>query len=397
MAALSGRWPRRTRSIDRGPQSNLRRTMHASGWMYSARALAFGWALLLTLRFGIHEYGSYAIAFAVGATIALPLDSYFTVRAPRVSDSVFAGERATRVFVGLFLVLLGWLLWPFSFIGGFAVGKAGVDLCFQASRSHLIRAGYSDQAQRSDAIRQLIGIALGVGYVLLYPGAILTVGALVYLAGTALPVLAGARHLVIDRAIRPELTPRTATIFGESIGSILYVHAEVILLALVASQAAAGYYSFGSTILWSLAGAGQSYAFTFHEDLRRSGGTSASGPSLRTALWLAAAGAVVMAVLSVGLWVMGLTSDLWLTFAVLALVSPLRTMSHVATVVLVMQHRDMFRLLVTWAGLIVKVTLIVLLSRFAAPGAAVAFLAADLLISSSYLAAAYAKRDRSAT
>jgi O-antigen/teichoic acid export membrane protein len=364
--------------------------------MYSARALAFGWALLLTFRFGIHDYGGYAIAFAVGATIALPLDSYFTVRAPRVADSVFAGERATRVFIGLFLVLLGWLLWPFTFIGGFAVGKAGVDLCFQASRSHLIRDGYSDQAQRSDAMRQFIGIALGTGYVLLYPGAILTVGALVYLAGTALPVLAGARRLVIHRAIRPELTPRTATIFGESIGSILYVHAEVMLLALVASQSAAGYYSFGATILWSLAGAGQSYAFTFHEDLRRSGGTSASGPPLRTGLGLAAAGAAVMAATAAGLLVMGAATDLWLTFAILALVSPLRTMSHVATVVLVMQHRDMFRLVVTWASLVVKVTLIVLLSRFAAPGAAIAFLAADLIMAASYLTAAYAKRDRSA-
>jgi hypothetical protein len=365
--------------------------------MYSARALAFGWALLLTFRFGIHEYGGYAIAFAVGATIALPLDSYFTVRAPRVSDSVFAGERATRVFVGLFLVLLGWLLWPFTFIGGFAVGKAGVDLCFQASRSHLIRDGYSDQAQRSDAIRQLIGIALGTVYVLLYPGATLEVGALVYLAGTALPVLAGARHLVIHRAIRPELTTRTATIFGESIGSVLYVHAEVMLLALVASQTAAGYYSFGATILWSLAGAGQSYAFTFHQDLRRSGGTAASGPPLRTALGLAAAGATVMVVLAVGLWVIGAPTQLWLTFTILALVSPLRTMSHVATVFLVMQHRDTFRLVVTWASLAAKVALIVLLSRFAAPGAAVAFLVADLVMSGSYLNATYVKRDRGAT
>ena len=46
---------------------HLQRTFRASGWMYSSRALVFGWALLLTHQFGIAEYGIYAMAFAAGA------------------------------------------------------------------------------------------------------------------------------------------------------------------------------------------------------------------------------------------------------------------------------------------------------------------------------------------
>ena len=92
-----GRFRPGGRAADDEPPSNLRRTMHASGWMYSSRALVFGWALLLTHQFGIAEYGIYAIAFAAGAIIGIPLDSYFTVRTPRVSDGVEASFAACSV------------------------------------------------------------------------------------------------------------------------------------------------------------------------------------------------------------------------------------------------------------------------------------------------------------
>ena len=55
--------------------SHLRKAIEASGWMYSSRALVFGWALLLTHQFGIGEYGIYAMAFAAGSLIGVPIDS----------------------------------------------------------------------------------------------------------------------------------------------------------------------------------------------------------------------------------------------------------------------------------------------------------------------------------
>ena len=339
--------------------SNMRRTMHASGWMYSSSALVFGWALLLTHQFGIHDYGIYAIAFAAGRLIGVPLDSYFTVRAPRVSQQIFDGERTTRVLIGLGLIFLGWALWPFTtaFLGGFAVGKAGVDVCFQASRSHLIRDGHPDRAQRADVARQVVGIALGTAYVLFFPGATIHVAALVYLAGTASPILIGVRNLIVHPPVRPELTPRTASILGESIGGVAYVQAEVLLLGLLASPTAP------ATTPSARRSSGRCrpraelrlHVPRGHAALR---GDVDTGPPIGTALRLSAATGVVVAVIAVALRLVDLDQALWLTFAWLAPVSFLRTLSSVSTVVLTMQHRDLFRLKVTAVSLVVKVVLI---------------------------------------
>jgi O-antigen/teichoic acid export membrane protein len=364
--------------------------------MYSSKALLFGWALLLTHQFGISDYGVFAMAFAVGAIIGTPLDSYFTVRAPRVSDEVFDGERTTRVLIGFGLVILGWLLWPFTFVGGFAVGKAGVDVCFQATRSPLIRDGHPDRAQRADAMRQVLGIALGTVYVFVVPGATIEVAALVYLAGCAAPILGGVRNLVVHAPIRPELTPRTASILGESIGGVAYGQAGVILLGLLSSTTDAGYYSFGLTIVLSLSALGQSFAYTFHEGLRRSRGDVETGPPLRTALLLSTATGAFMAAIAAALWLDGFDRSLWLTFAWLAPVSFLRTLSSVSTVVLTMQHRDLFRLTITAISLVTKVGLIVVLSSKGAPGAAAAFLVADSIMSAAYALNVYRRPTRQA-
>lgn len=384
-------WFPARRTADVPTPSNMRRTVHASGWMYSSRALVFGWALLLTHEFGIADYGHYAIAFAAGAVIGVPLDSYFTIRAPRVARSIFDGERTTRVLIGIGLMFVGWLAWPFSFVAGFAVGKAGVDVCFQASRSHLIRDGHPDRAQRADAGRQVVGIALGALYLLAFPGATLEVAALLYLAGCASPILIGVQNLVVHPPVRPEMTGRTASIVGESIGGVAYVQAEVILLGWLVSSTSAGYYSFGATAVWSLAALGQSFAYTFHEGLRHSRGHVDSGPPLRTALWLSALTGVAVGVTAVALRLVDLDQALWLTFAWLAPVSFLRTLISVATVVLTMQHRDLFRLKVTAMAVLVKVVLILPLSTHGGPGAAVAFLGSDLLVAAAYTWSVYGR------
>jgi hypothetical protein len=371
--------------------SNLRRAVNASGWMYSARAVVFFWALLISHEFGISEYGRYAVAFAAGSLIGKPIDSYFTVRTPRVDDKIFAGERTTRVFIGLGLVLTGWLLWPFTFVGGFAVGKAGIDVCFQASRSPLIRRGHPDRAQRADAVRQIIGALLGAAYLLFYPGATLEVASLVYLAGCASPIFVGISHLVQHAPVGPEISRRSAVILAESVGGVAYVQMEVLLLGSLWSSTSAGYYSFGSTVLWSLASLGQSFAFTFHEGLRQARGRVSAGPSLRTALWLSVATAVVMGAIAIGLKEIGLQTDLWLVFAILAPTSFFRTLISVDTVVLMMQHKDTFRLLVTAVALVIKASLIFALARYGGPGAAISFLVADFFIALAYTHSVYGR------
>ncbi len=376
----------------RATPSNMRRTVHASGWMYFSKALLFGWALLLTHQFGIADYGVFAMAFALATLIGTPLDSYFTVRAPRVDDGTFDGERTTRVFIGLGLAFLGWALWPFTFVGGFAVGKAGVDVLFQASRSPLIRAGHPDRAQRADAVRQIVGITLGTAYLLFFPGPTFTVAALIYLAGCASPILIGVRDLVVHAPIRPEITGRTASLVAESLGGVAYGQAGVILLGVLHSTTAAGYYSFGLTLVLSLSALGQSFAYTFHEGLRHSQGDVDTGPPLGTAVFLSAATAVAMGATAAVLWLVGFEQALWLTFAWLAPVSFCRTLSSVSTVVLMMQHRDVFRLKVTAVSLVVKVGLIVVLGSQGGPGAAAAFLVADAIMSGAYARSVYGRR-----
>lgn len=374
--------------------SHLRKAFEASGWMYSSRALVFGWALLLTHQFGIGEYGIYAMAFAAGSLIGVPLDSYFTVRAPRVGDEAFLRERTTRALIGLTLIVLGVLAWPVSFGAGFAVAKAGVDVCFQASRSHLIRDGHPEWAQRADAVRQVLGFVMGSTYLVVVDNPSLPLAAALYLAGCGLPILRGARTLAEHRPIRPEITGRTASILTEAVGGVAYVQAEVILLGLLGSPSSAGYYSFGATIVWSLAALGQSFGFTFHEGLRNSKGAVASGPPLAIAVWLSVTTGVVVAAIAIGLRIVDAPEVLWLTFAWLAPVSFLRTLSSVSTVVLSMQHRDAFRMKITAVSVVIKVGLVVALRHSGGPGAAMAFLVSDLVMSGSYTASVYGRQLR---
>jgi O-antigen/teichoic acid export membrane protein len=362
--------------------------------MYSSRALVFAWALLLTHTFGIGNYGLYAMAFSAGAMLGVPLDSYFTTRGPRVPREVFMRERTTRVIFGFVLMVAGVAAWPISFLAGFAILKAGSDVAFQASRSSLIRDGEPDRAQRADAIRQVVGMLAGSAYLVLFDHPDLRVAAGLYLAGAALPIMLGLQALSHARPLFPEINTRSIVILGESVFGVAYVHLEVLLLGVFTSASAAGYYSFGATVVWSLAALGQSFGTTFHRDLREARGSVASGPPLRTAAWLSVATGSAVAVAAIALWALGFHQALWVTFAILAPVSFLRTLSSVSTVVLVLQHQDRFRLLVTITSLVVKVGVLLALRELGGPGAAIAFLASDLIMSTAYAHAVYGKRPR---
>ncbi|MDO7869004.1 lipopolysaccharide biosynthesis protein [Nocardioides jiangxiensis] len=367
-------------------------TLKASGWMYSSRALVFVWALLITHTFGIQAYGLYAMAFAAGSLLGVPLDSYFTTRGPRVAREVFLRERTTRAIFGFALIVLGVIAWPFSIIAGFAVIKAGSDVAFQASRSSLIRDGQPDRAQRADAIRQVLGMLLGSTYLLLAQQPDLRLGAALYLTGTALPVLLGLQAMVHARPSFPEITTRSFVILAESALGVAYVQCEVLLLGVLGHMGGAGYYSFGATLVWSLAALGQSFGTTFHGSLRASNGDISGGPQLRTAVFLSVATASALGLFALAAYLFEGETSLWLTFAILAPVSFLRTLSSVATVVLVLQHRDRFRLSVTAVAITIKVGMVVLLSGFGGPGAAIAFLVADMVMSGAYSYAVYGGR-----
>lgn len=369
--------------------TNLARALRASSWFYGSRSLLLVWALLLTRQFGISNYGLFAMAYSLGTMLSTPIDSYFVVRTARVSDEEFDGDRTTRILLGMGLAFVGWLLWPFTFVGGFAVGKAGVDVCFQASRSALIRSGRPDLTQRADALRQIAGFVLGAVYVLLYPGGTLHVAALVYLGGSATPILMGIRHLITHAPHVPELSARNVTIISESLAGVAYGNAGIVLLGLLDSSASAGYYAYGYTVLQGIASIGLGFAVTYHEPLREAQGAVEAGPPWRSTLLLGMACAGPMLLISLVLLISGVGHRLWLVFALLAPVALSRTIGIVSSVILLMQHRDLYRLLVTLLCLVIKVGLIALFSRFGGPAAAGAFLVADAVMGYAYGRAAY--------
>ncbi len=373
------------------PRSHLNRTVRASAWMYATRALAFGFALVLVNTFGISGYGIYAFAFAAAAMVALPLDSYFLVRAPRVTDALFPRERSTRTLVGLALLLVGCTFWQGSFVLGFALSKAGIDIVFNASRSHLIRHGVPDLAQRADALRQIIGMVGGTVYVFAVEAPSLEVAGLIYLVGCLVPVLPKVRWLLTAKPVGLERSRNTGAILVESVGGVAYVQGDVLLLATLASSSAAGYYSLATMVVWSLAALGQMYGFTFHESLRRTGGRRTAGPPLAVGLVLSTLTSTCMVVGGVAMYLLGADRDFWLIFLLLAPVSFLRTLSSMSSVVLIMQHRDRFRMTVTVVCVTLKLGLIAILgSAHGGPGAAVAFIITDVLMAGAYTWAVFA-------
>jgi O-antigen/teichoic acid export membrane protein len=100
---------------------------------------------------------------------------------------------------------------------------------------------------------------------------------------------------------------------------------------------------------------------------------------------------------AIGLWIANASPDLCLVFALLGVVAVSRNLGTIATVVLLMQHRDTFRLVVTLICLVIKLGLVVALAPLGGPGAAAAFLVADVVMATAYLRVAYGLSMKSKT
>lgn len=364
-------------------------TASASLYMYIGRAAALLWALFLVHHFGVSQYGMYAIAFAVSAMVSLPADAYFAVRVPRVADSVFLGERSTRAIMAVGFAIVGAIVWPFSLLAGLALVKAGTDIGFNAVRSKLVRDGQPHLAQRGDAFRQTLGAVAGVIFVLAANSETIEAAAVVYLAGCTVPVLLTAVRLKFARPVGPTFDGSMKPIMVESVGGVAYVQLDVILLGSLASTTVAGYYSFASLVVWSLAAVGQNYGFTFHRKLRASGGASSSGPRFIAAVWLGAITGTFVVLAGLALLVGGAPVELWLTFVLLGPVSFTRTISSAASTILVMRSLDHLRMKVTVVSVVVKIAGLMVLGHYGGIGAAIAFLLSDLVMTSIYVKNAF--------
>lgn len=358
-------------------------TGRASAWMYAGRGIGLVWALFVTDRLGISQYGHYAVAIAASALIALPIDHYFVVRTPRESDEVFARDRVTRLLAGTTLAVIGTIAVPFTFVIGFAVAKAGGEVAFNAVKSGPIRSGRPARSFRTDTTRQLLCAVVTAAYVVLAPHPRLTWIALLTMA-SFVPFLVGL--LVASRRVRPaapELSTRTLYLAAESVGAASYQQLDIVMVGWLAGHAAAGYYAYASLAVWALAAVGQNFSFTYHEPLRAAGGDDSAGPPLRASVVLSAATGVLVALVAVALAVLGAPHRVVLTFALMAPVTALCTLCSVFTTVLAIQGRDRFRTATTWLAVALKTALIVVLGGGSA-AAALAFLAASFAMTAAY-------------
>lgn len=378
---------------------HLWQTAWASLFMYAGRGMGLLWGLFLVHQFGVGDYGRYAIGLAIAAVVGLTIDSYFSIRVPRVADDVFVGERTTRLLVAATLTVLGIVVWPFLFLAGLALVKAGTDIAFNAVRSHQIRDGHPELAQRAEASRQITGVVVGVALTLLLSGTSLELAAAVYLVGCSASVVWSARSLTLGRPRVPTFDGSTGYILTEAVGGVLYVQIDVILIGGLASNEAAGYYSFASLVLWSLAALGQNYGFTFHRTLRASGGASEFGPRFSTSIGLSLITAAIMTAIGVVLGVLEFHPAVWITFLIMGPVSFTRTLSSTSSTILVIRHEDRLRARVTLVSLAVKAVGLALFARFGAPEAALVFLVSDVVMSGLYTREAFGRprRPREAT
>jgi len=360
-------------------------TVLASGWMYLGRFIGLFWAVLLTREMGIAVYGAYAIAIAISVLITVPLDHYYVVRILRVDKLTFLGDRSTRLVGGLALLAVGAILLQGDhYLSGFAIGKAGGEMAFNAAKSEFIRVGHPARAMGLDTARQLLGFGATAAYFLGVDHPTL-LGIAAWTLVSFVPFLAWAAWISWGhRPLRPEITARTAAIIGEAVGGAVYAQADIVMLGALASKESAGYYAYGSLLIWSLAAVGQNYSYTFTERLREAGGHASAGPAVGPSVRLSLGLGGIVAAVAVVMPFADAPAELVWTFAILAIVTVPRTLSSIFTTVLAVQKRDRFRTVVTWISVAVKFPLLLAVGHLGGPAAAAAFLVSDIVMTYAY-------------
>ncbi|KAA1395813.1 hypothetical protein [Aeromicrobium ginsengisoli] len=369
-------------------------TVLSSGWMYLGRFIGLFWAVLLTRETSIAVYGAYAIAIAVSVLITVPLDHYYVVRTLRVDEDTFLGDRTTRVIGGGLLLVVGALLLRGDhFLSGFAIGKAGGEIAFNAVKSGFIRRGHPARAMGVDTVRQVIGFAATAAYFFSADHPTL-IGIAAWTLVSFVPFLAwGLWEARQHGPRRPEITSRTAAIVAEAVGGAVYSQGDIVAVGAWASHSSAGYYAYGSLLIWSLAAVGQNYSYTFTESLRAADGHHTAGPSFRSSMSLSLTLGGAVGLTAVIMAIAGAPAELVWTFAIMAVVTVPRTLSSIFTTVLAVQHRDQFRTAVTWVSVAVKFVLLLGVARFGGPAAAAAFVVSDLVMTYAYSRAVHLLAD----
>lgn len=368
---------------------NLLKAGVATLWTYGGRGIGLLWTIALIAKLGISDYGQYAMAFALAAILAAPLDHPFTVRSIRVAEREFLGERTTRVLTGTALIVAGLCLIPVSYIAWFALVIGGGELVLNAYKSQALRDGRPDLTQRMDTTRQATSIALATAYLFVIPEPTLVVASLLYAAPYfVIAVLSALR----TRGAAPRLPGswrEMSMLFSENLANAVYIQGDVLLLGFLTDSTIAGYYSVASVTAWAVAFVGQAFGHTFHEKLRAADGSVTAGPALKhTTMLGCAAGSLLLAAGTVLLFTPA-SPQVAGALMVMSLFVVMRVLNHVFTTVLYLQHRDRTRVLAAATLAPLKMLLVVCLFPLGAIGAAIASVITDAVLLVWFMRALY--------
>ena len=372
---------------------NLVRAGVASSWVVAGRLIGLAWTVSLLLRLGVSEYGIYAMAFALAAIVAAPIDNLFHVRSLRIGDELYVRERSARALVGGVILVAGLALYFPVFLVGFALIVAGGEILFNSLKSDALRAGQPQRSVRLDFARQAASIVLGASYLYSAAEPQLVVAAGLYLLPyVVVGAIAGLRAIRARPAMhgpRRELT----LLLLDALGLALYLQGDILLLGLVTSSEVAGVYSIASVVALAASSVAQVFVQTYNERMRLANGDPAAGP--RRSLWFAVT--IVLgfgvAAVAVVVWLLQPDEPIGPVLLVMSVFAVLRSISIILTSFLYVQHRDGHRVLAGGVAAVVKLALIVLLGPvLGAFGAALAAVVVELVVAIWFYRVVYAWR-----
>lgn len=373
---------------------NILKTLVAVSWMYGGRGVGMLWTLALVGKLSVGDYGKYGMGFALSAVVGPPLDNPFNVRAMRESDQHFQAERSSRFLLGLALMVAGACLINVNYILWFGLVIAGGEMVFKSYQSQAARDGHPQVTWRMDTIRQVSSVTIASAYLFGVEDPNLSVASLLYCAPYLVVLVLAARRVWGHSPGVPGPPRLIAALIGEMLGMCIYLQGDVLLLGFLTDSTTVGYYALTVTVTVALAAIGQSFAMTYHEPLRRSGGDLSTGPSLRHIVLLGLGTGGLVLITGVVLLMTPAPTELAVAMIIMAAFCAMRTMSSVFAVILYAQRRDTIRLGANLSLVPVKLGAVAALAQFGAVGAAVATVGADAILLVIYLIAIYRRKDR---
>ncbi|SNT01483.1 lipopolysaccharide biosynthesis protein [Rhodococcoides kyotonense] len=360
--------------------ANLIKAGIAALWTYGGRGIGLLWTVALIAQLGIADYGHYAMAFALAAIVAAPLDHPFGVRSIRVDEADYLGERTTRALIGVGLIVVGLCLIQVNYVAWFALVVAGGEMAFNAYKSKALRDGHPDVTQRMDTVRQASSIALATAYLFAVAEPTLLIASLLYVAPYFVIAIAALAESRVARPRIPGSWREISMLFSENLANAVYIQGDVLLLGYLTDSTIAGYYSVASVTAWAVAFIGQSFGHTFHEKLRLADGRVTAGPALKHTVVLGCAAGSLLLIAGLVLFFTPAPSEVAGALVVMSFFVVMRVMNYVFTTVLYLQHRDRTRVLAAAVLAPLKMVLILCLFPFGAVGAAIASVVTDAVL-----------------